>query len=97
MSQALETIAPGDTVELRAMMKLWRVSVEAFIASAPRRRSERFLRLMSEKLAEEESLAQVFPIRPGTMRELDRLAVEKALVCFSRAMPMFVAAMREED
>lgn len=76
-----------------AAIVLWRVSVEAFIATAPRRRSETFLRLMAEMLASEENLSAVFHIRPTSERAAVAKARREAAAMFEKLLPLFLARL----
>lgn len=74
---------------------LWRVSIQAFIAVSGRRKAERFLRAMSEQLADENALTSVLPIQPSPHDAAIRRARREAAEAFSRYLPMFVAQMRD--
>lgn len=88
--------SPEDLPPPSAELVLWRVSVEAFIASAGRKRSERFLRLMAEKLANEENLSQVFHIRPSADALRVQRARREAAAMFERFLPVFLARLPPE-
>lgn len=75
---------------------LWRVSVEAFLSAASRRRAERFLRLMADRLATEEGLASVFPIRPDSDRAALQQARREAVALFEKLLPVFLASLPPE-
>lgn len=72
-------------------MVLWRVAIECFIAMNRRKDGEKFLRLMAEKLASEESLAEVLPIRPAAMYADQRRARRQAIAIFKQVVPVFLA------
>lgn len=74
---------------------LWRVHVEALLAVMPRKRGERYLRLMAEKLADEENLASVFQIRPSSHRAASRRATLQAAELLERTMPLFLARLTD--
>jgi hypothetical protein len=83
---------PRPSVELT----LFRVSIEAYLAVSGRRRGERFLRLMADKLASEESLAAVLSIRPSADRAAVAEATREAAAWLDRALPVFLARLGEE-
>jgi len=72
---------------------LLRVFIEAHLATVSRRKGERFLRLIAEKLASEESLAEVFAIRPHPKRAEIQRARRQAAELFGVYLPTFVAVL----
>lgn len=90
---------PAEADDLPApdpALVLWRVAVEAFIASSPRRRSETFLRLMAEMLASEENLSALFHIRPSSERAAVAKARRGAVAYFEKLLPLFLARLPRE-
>jgi hypothetical protein len=75
---------------------LFRVHVEAMIATMGRKRAERYLRAMAEKLAWEEGLASVFHIRPIAQHAEVRRTRQQASAIFERMLPVFLAAIPRE-
>lgn len=88
--------APGELPEPSAELVMLRVLVEAHVASMPRKKSERFLRMVAEKLAEEEALSAVFHIRPQTQRARLRISRRQAAEWYRCWLPTFVARMRDD-
>lgn len=86
-------IKSDELPEPSAELVLWRVSVEAFIACAGRKRSEKFLRLMAEKLANEDNLASVFQIRPNSDAVRVSKARKQAVAMFEKYLPIFLARL----
>jgi hypothetical protein len=84
---------PEELPPPSAELVLWRVSVEAYLACAGKKRSERFLQLMAEKLANEENLSQVFQIRPTEDAIRVRRARREAVAMFERYLPIFLARL----
>jgi hypothetical protein len=70
---------------------LHRVFVEALLAELPAKRSARILETMAMKLADEENLSQVFPIRPSSEQEKVRQAQVHAVAMFRMYLPLFLA------
>jgi hypothetical protein len=58
-----------------------------------RRKADRFLRLIAEKLASEENLAQVFSIRPSSEAAEVREVRRQAVALFGRYLPLFLARL----
>lgn len=75
---------------------LFRVQTEALVAVIGRKKAERMLRIMAEKLATEQSLAQVFVVRPKTKHEEMRLARVHAANLFDRYLATFTARLPDE-
>lgn len=93
---AEQTLPPQTLPAPSPELVLWRVSVEAFIAMQSRRKGERFLELVAEKLAAEANLAEVFRLRVSAEHEAMRRAHREASVAFQRLMPIFLARLPEE-
>jgi hypothetical protein len=87
-----EAELPAPSAEL----VLWRTSVQAFIAVCGKRKAEKFLRIMSERLAHEDNLSSVFQIRPVSEQAAVRVARRQAAVVFDRYLPLFLAGMPDE-
>lgn len=83
---------PGPSAEL----VLWRVSVECFIAVVGRRKANLFLRMMTEKLASEESLASVIQFRRTAEESEVRRARTQAITLWQRYLPTFLARVPRE-
>lgn len=79
--------------EPTAALVLWRVSMESLLATMPRKKAERFLRDLAEKLAEEENLASVFQLRPKTERAATAVATKQAVEAYARFLPIFLARL----
>lgn len=86
---AQESELPPPSAEL----VLWRVHVEAMVVALGRKKGERYLRLMADKLAFEDGLASVFQIRPASMHADVRRTRRQAASVFERYMPIFLAAL----
>lgn len=76
-----------------AELILWRIHVEAMLTVLGRKKGERYLTLMAEKLADEENLASIFQIRPASHRGATRRATAQAAELFARSMPLFLARL----
>jgi hypothetical protein len=72
---------------------LLRVFVESYLATAPRKKGEKFLRMAGEALAEEELLASVFQIRPSRQHAAVRRARKEAAAIFERYLPVWLARL----
>lgn len=87
----------GSAAELlpppSAELVLLRVAIEAFIATAPRKRSERFLKLMAQTLAREENLSGLFHIRPMSDRAAVQRARRQASAMFEAYLPVWLAGI----
>lgn len=79
-----------------AELVLWRVHVEATLAVLGRKKAERCLRLMAEKLAGEENLSSVFQLRPATDAGSMRRSRRQAATAFQRYLPLFLARLPRE-
>ena len=88
---------PSPTEQLpppSAELVLWRVQTEAIISVLGRRKGERFLRVMADKLANEENMSAVFQIRPSSERGAVSRARQEAAEIFKRLLPLFLARLR---
>lgn len=85
-------ILPLPTAEL----VLLRVLAQAYLATVSRRRAEAFLRRASELLADEASVAALFPIRPREGVTALNKARREAVGVFRVLLPAFVAAVPRE-
>lgn len=65
--------------------------MECFLATMGRKKAERFLRLMAEKLASEENLSSVFQIRPTSEETEVARARRQAVEMYRRYLPIFLA------
>lgn len=70
--------------------------MEAHLATLSRKRGERFLRLMAEKLAEEQNLSEVIAIRPSSQQQAVRRSRRQAAELFERLLPILLARLPEE-
>jgi hypothetical protein len=86
----------GDAPDPSAELILLRVFVEAVLEVWGRKKGERCLRLMAEKLAAEECLSSVFHLRPPPSNTAWRTACRKAAVAFERCMPIWLARLPHE-
>jgi hypothetical protein len=93
MSERVAGIEPDELPAPSAELVLWRVSLEVFISSLGRRKAERFLQLMADKLAGEESLSAVFHIRPSSEQGRVRAARRQAAAIFAAYSPIFLARL----
>lgn len=78
---------------------LVRVCVEAYLATAhvkPRQRARAFLRVASTILADEESVALTFPIRPSADARAVTEARRQAIAVFRQYIPVFMARLPDE-
>lgn len=76
-----------------AELVLFRVHVEATVAVLGRKKADRYLRIMSEALAQEENLTSVFQIRPSAQHGAVRIARRQAATIFRRYLPIWLARM----
>lgn len=76
-----------------AEIVLLRVFAEAFLTVMPRRKAERFLRVVSEIMATEESVSLVLPIRPASQSGEIRRARREAMSLYKQLLPTFVARL----
>lgn len=79
-----------------AALVLFRVHVEATIATMGRRKAEKYLSIMSETLAWEESLSSVFQIRPADQHAEVRAARLQAAAIFKAYSPLWLARIPRE-
>lgn len=102
MSHPPEQPAPSNPEEIpapSAELVLIRVFAEAFLAMAhlkPRSRAREALKLASEILATEESVALTFPIRPNTFERETSRARRQAIAVFRQYLPTFAARLPRE-
>lgn len=87
--------AQVELPEPSAELILLRVMAEAYVATMPRKKGERFLRTVAEKLANEESFASVFPIRPTPQWIASRTARRQAVGQYRAWLPTFLARVSE--
>jgi hypothetical protein len=76
-----------------AELILWRASMQAFIAVSGRKRGERFLRTVAEKLALEDNLSSVFQIRPTSETGAVQKARREAAEIYERYLPILLAQL----
>lgn len=76
-----------------AELVLIRVMVSAYLATAPRRRAEAFLRHAATLLENEESVSLLLPIRPPTQHSALSKARRQAVAMFRELLPALVASM----
>jgi hypothetical protein len=76
-----------------AEMVLWRITMQALLASLPRKRAERLLREAAETLAAEENLTSVLQIRPVKDHAAVRQARRQAAAIYARYLPLFLAGL----
>lgn len=88
--------ARGDVPEPTAEQVLLRVLVEAHIATVPRRRGEKYLRTVAEKLAGEENFAAVFQIKPSPHASAARAARTQAAEMYRRWLPVLLARLNDD-
>lgn len=72
---------------------LIRVLVEAHVACLPRKKGERFLKVVADKLAHEEQMSELLHIRPSARRTAFRQAQAEAAELYRRWMPVFLARL----
>jgi hypothetical protein len=82
---------PDEMPEPTAEMVLFRVHVEVLISLMGRKKADRYLRLMAEKLADEENLSAVFKLRRSAKHEALRKAHQDAALQFQRFLPVWLA------
>lgn len=90
---------PLDAEELpapSAELVLLRVLVQAHLATAPRRRGEAFLRVVSEILSTEERVTLLFPTRPKSQQSAVTDARRKAMAQFRQLLPAFISSLRRK-
>lgn len=83
---------PPPTAEL----VLLRVHVEALLSSMRRKQAEKYLRIVSEILATEETLAQILPLQARSHHAALNQARRGALYWFRAALPTFIARLPKE-
>jgi len=91
---------PEEMPAPSAELVLMRVLFESFLASADMPKGRRALtsiRIASEILASEESLALVFPIRPQSADAATSVARRQALAWFRQMAPVFLARVPPRD
>lgn len=79
---------------------LVRVAIEAYLASAhlkPRDRARAFVKTATSILADEESVALAFPIRPATHHEATAKARRGAIALWKHLLPTFMARLPKRD
>ncbi len=82
-------LLPAPSAEL----VLIRVMVSAYLATAPRRRSEAFLRQAAKLLENEEAVSLLLPMRPPAQQaELSR-ARREAVAMFRQLLPVLIASV----
>lgn len=82
---------PTELPEPSAGLVLFRVHVEALVVVLGRKKAERYIQLMAEKLAAEENLSAVFHIRPTSERAAVHRARKQAAAMFERLLPIWLA------
>ena len=82
---------PEDLPPPSAELVLYRVHVEALIATLGRRKAEKYLRTASEIFATEQSLSAVLMFRPMAQQEPLMRARRAAAYWFKQALPTFIA------
>jgi len=88
---------PETTPDALTAVILWRVSVEEMIADLPRKRGERILRGIAQRIAEEQSLANVVSLRePPGRRPAAHKARAAAARIYEQCLPIFLARLRDE-
>ena len=88
--------SPRNVPEPSAELILLRVCIEAFLATQSRKRGERFLHTVAERLAAEANLAAVFHIRTSGQSPTYRQARTKATQLFEQCLPVLLASLPEE-
>lgn len=83
---------PGPSAE----MVLFRVFMQAFLQEVSRKRGERVIRAMAERLAREQSLSTILPIRPHAQTEAVRRARQGAAIIFEAYVPHLMDALPPE-
>lgn len=76
-----------------AEMVLLRLFVQSYLATAPRRRAEAFLRHATKLLETEEGLSLLLPIRPQMHDAARSEARQEAVIMFRQLLPALVASM----
>ncbi len=79
-----------------AELVLFRVHVEAMVTVLGRKKAERYIRLMAETLAKEESLSEVFQLRPAAKHAEVRTARKQAAAIFQGYLPSWVAKLADD-
>lgn len=85
---------PEDLPAPSAELVLWRVAVEAFLDTMPRKKGEAFLIRMGELLASEEAVSNILPIRPDSETEMVQAARVQAVAMFRQYLRVFMARLR---
>ena len=86
-------IENDELPEPSAELVLWRVHVEAMLAVLSRKKGERYLTYMTERLAWEDNLSAVFNIRPQAQHAQVRRARRQAARIYERYLPVFHARL----
>lgn len=92
MPLALER-EPEGLPEPSAELVLWRTSMQCFVATCGRKKGERFLQMMADRLSQEENLSSVFHIRPASEHAKVRKARQQAAEVYRRYLPIFLAGL----
>jgi hypothetical protein len=72
---------------------LFRVQTEALLSVLGRKKGERFLRTMGEKLMDEANFADVAPIRRNADTDRIRVARREAAEAYARFLPIWLARL----
>jgi hypothetical protein len=94
-----ESAPDGDLPDPSAELVLIRVAIEAYLSTAhvkPRNRARTFFDAASRILADEESVAALFPIRPAPKHSAVRKARRQAVAMWDAFVPTFLARLPPE-
>lgn len=95
MQRVLENPA-SDFPPPSAELVLFRVHVEALISVLGHRKATRYLRTMTDALANEDNFASVFQIRPTAQHVASRQARKQAAMLFEMYLPLWLARVPRE-
>lgn len=77
-----------------AELVLLRVFLESFVTIMGPKKAERFLRMSAERLASEENLANILPIRPHSDDAALSAARQSAMLWMRQMLPILMARLQ---
>lgn len=91
MSQRSPDFQNDELPDPHASFTLIRVLTEAILEALPAKKADKIVRVMAQKLADEENMAAVFLLRPAEQRQATARAHRQAAEVFRRWAPIFLA------
>lgn len=86
--------APDDLLGESAEMVLIRNAICCFLQIMPRRKADKYLKLLAESLATEDAVTKLVPLRSATRHADSSLERRKALDLFRASLPFFMSSVR---